>query len=700
MANKEELAALMASDGDHEKKISLLKKAVVTVTKQKQAVEANQARLQEELGTAAQQLAEAQRENAALQRKIKTLEGQVEQERSSGSAFGQNMLKGLSSIMGSGDSAGRGGGGRGGRGGAAAKLALSPEDVERLISENEQLHRQTYTAKTTLEDAQRAGARETERLQGEVARLQREAQELRRTQETTSATCDRLRADSLAERALGDFCRHFFVAALRRLPLEATATLASPAVEVRWPAGRLASSPTIASLSSSLPPATVREHVALTLQSATGCMKTLLRGVSVLAVVLREQLPSRERATVGDLECLRDRLSVFVEAHSTKKERLMYLFDQLDARLSAVLQGDGTGGRPTPPAAEALAEMQEETVLLTLEWVGFLRAQLPLLVESCVSYLPHGHTYTLRRTRGGDSATAAASPPETTAERGEFVEQVTKHGCATLASIEGSLSAMRLLVQRSPIAYNSGNGEVGQDDDGGGGGAAALPMELCSLLALQQFWWEGTTAVRALHSSIQLLNGGLEDMAEACNKSEIRDALHYVCRCLQAMAAAAEERRSSAGATRGDADAAISALSPGAVLSHTAVGAAARGSSPRLARQGTGGAHVMAQPTTDVSRGTANADGYEELLAALSAADRAAVSYYTQMNYLYVEMAEKDDAVQTAQDAVAHLQRLIHSERAEAEQTRHALQSQISLLSTQLIEMVDASPMGASSSSL
>ena len=47
MSNKEELAALMASDGDYEKKISLLKKAVVTVTKQKQEIESRQAQLQE-----------------------------------------------------------------------------------------------------------------------------------------------------------------------------------------------------------------------------------------------------------------------------------------------------------------------------------------------------------------------------------------------------------------------------------------------------------------------------------------------------------------------------------------------------------------------------------------------------------------------------------------------------------------------------
>lgn len=666
MSNKAELAALMASDGDFEKKISLLKKAVVTVTKQKQEIEAKQTQLQEELGSATQQLAEAQRENGVLQRKVKTLEAQLEQERSSGSAFGQNMLKGLSSIMGNSDAGGRGG--RGGRGGAAsAHLALSADDVERLIGENEQLHRQTYAFKTKLEDAQRASTRDAEKARGDVARLQREAQELRRALETSTAACDRLRADHLTERALADFCRHFFVAALlHQSPGDRAPSAAGSTVELRWPAH----SGLHANAGSDALPAMVREQTTLTVQSAAGTLRTLLRGVSVLAVVLREQLPSRERGTVSDLECLRDRLSVFIEAHEAKKERLMSVLEQIDSLLATA----------APGSAETLVEAQGEVVRLTLEWVCLLRAQLPLLVESCVAYLPQGHPYTIHSLPPPGAAAqsdAGGKQTRTTVERGEFVEEVTKHGLSTLASIEGSLMALRMLVQRSPSAYTNGD--------------ARAPVDPTSLLTLQQFWWEGCVSVRALHASIWVLNLGLADMAEACNKSEVRDALHYVCKCLEAMAAAANELRD---ATYGDADAAAETAPPAAF------------SSRRMSRTGsrsrTAAAQDCAVQPSDGGRGASaaaaaaggagvSADAYEELLAALAAADRAAASYYTQMNYLCVEMAEKEDAAQTALDAVAHLQRLINAERAEAEHTRQALQSQISVLSTQLVEMTDAS---------
>ncbi|AYU80731.1 hypothetical protein, conserved [Leishmania donovani] len=700
MSSKEELAALMASDGDFEKKISLLKKAVVTVTKQKKEVEARQTQLQGELSSATQQLAEAQRVNAALQRKVKSLEAQLEQERSSGSAFGQNMLKGLSSIMGNSDSTNRSGA-RGERGSASDQLSLSPADVERLISENEQLHRQIYTFKTKLEDAQHSSAKDAEKLKSDVARLQRETQELRRSLEVNTATGDRLRADYLTERALGDFCRHFFVATLLRPQQERESFLAGTTVEVRWPAKGPSSNSAAAAFSDSLP-AVVRESAALALRSAAGTVKTLLRGVSVLAVVLQEQLPSRERATVGDLECLRDRLSVFLEAHTAKKDSLMYLLEQLDSQLSALQHADEEGCS-APASVDAFVEAQGNIVQLVLEWVGLLRTQLPLFVESCVAILPHGHSYTMYTAHvSAGTGDGAAAPRKTTSKRGEFVEEVTRHGYATLASIEGSLTAMRMLIQRSPTAYYRcyNNGNLG-------GGppeppttketlnftplleATQPPMDLSSLLALQQFWWEGCTSVRSLRASIRAFNSSLVDVAEACNKSEIRDALNYLCKCLEAIAAASEEMNGSSRLVPADADAAIAALAPDAFASRTPAHASSSEASSWAFRPRTA---IATSPTLTAEgvHDAAYADKYEELLVALSAADRAAASYYTQMNYLYVEMAEKEDALQTALEAVAHLQQLIIAERAEAKHTRQALQSQISLLSTQLVEMAGA----------
>ncbi|KAG5490329.1 hypothetical protein JKF63_00449 [Porcisia hertigi] len=703
MTSKEELAALMASEGDFEKKISLLKRAVVRVTKQRQEAEARQSQLQEELSTATQQLEEAQRVNATLQRKVKSLEAQREHEPGSGSAFGQNVLKGLSSIMGNIDSAGRVDG-RGGCGASREKLSLSQEDVERLISENEQLHRQMYTLKTKLEDTQRSATNEAERLRSEVGRLQGEVQELRSSLETTTTTLDSLRAEYLTERALGDFCRHFFVASLRQAQQERASSVTDTIVEVRWPA-RGPSSDLAATPFSDPSPAVVRERTVHTLQSSVGTLKTLLHGISALAVVLKEKLPLRKRATVGDLECLRDRLSIFLEAHMVKKARLMHLLEKLDSPLSALQHAGEEGSCSALVSTETFVEAQDEIVQAVLEWVGFLRSQLPLLVECCVSFLPHSHVYTLHTAYVSCvQGNGAAASPQQAIGRGEFVEVITRHGYAALASIEGSLMAMRMLVQRSPAAYRhcdhievlsgvtsapttsretltlTSSSETKQP-----------PIALSSLLALQQFWWEGCASVRSMHSAIQVLNGGLADIADACNKSEVRDTLHYLRKCLQTMAVDSGEIVASSEAALADAEAAVDALSPGTIASRM----------PAHASSGDG-ALWMSRPKTECTKsssvlptgsvpGVVYPENYEELLIALSAADRAAASYYTQMNHLYAEMAEKEDAEQTALEAVTHLQQLIEAERAEAKHTHHALQSQISLLSTQLVEMAEAS---------
>ncbi|KPA80628.1 hypothetical protein ABB37_04819 [Leptomonas pyrrhocoris] len=748
MSNKAELAALMASDGDYEKKISLLKKAVVAVTKQKQEIETRQTQLQEELRTATQHLTEAQRENAALQRKVKTLEAQVEQQRSSGSAFGQNMLKGLSSIMGSNDAGGRAGG-RGGRGSdTRAQLALSAEDVERLVTENEQLHREKYTYQTKFEDAQRTGTKDAENLRNDVARLQRELGELHGTLDTVTGQCDRLNADYLVERALGDFCRHFFVAALRRSTASLTSLGGAEVVaELQWPAApRTQPQPAPSPLSSSrndLPaesppspsspallsgamPAEALEQVVRALQSSCGTVKTLLRAISVLIVVLREQLPRRERATVGDLECLRDRLCVFLDAHTIKKDRLMYFLEQLDTHLASLLIPiDAVAKDGAAPTAETLAAAQDEVLQLFLEWLGLLRAQTPLLVESCVSYLSPGHTYTLHARRGATSGhseedvarPALTSPSRTTTDRAEFVEEVTKYGYATLASVEGALTAARMLLQRSPTAYGSSpravnaegdvprNGRVlGDEVDAVGDtdqlntpprGAASSVVEVGALLALQRFWWEGCTSARALHTSARVLDGGVQDLAEACNKSEVRDALLYLSRCLRSLATASADIE----LREKDTEAVMEAVRPAKCFCSGGCGegGVSGDASTKLPSAASSRAATAAVVAANghgrdgrISLLPASAEAYEEVLVALAAADRAAVAYYTQMNYLYRELADKEDAVQTAAEAVRQMKKLLEMERTESEHTQQTMQAQISVLSNQLIEMADA----------
>ncbi|KPI86774.1 hypothetical protein ABL78_4143 [Leptomonas seymouri] len=736
MSNKAELAALMASNGDYEKKISLLKRAVVTVTKQKQEVESRQTQLQEELRTSTQHLMEVQRENTVLRQKVKTLETQLEQERSSGSAFGQNMLKGLSSIMGSNDAGGRGGGGggrgggRGGRGGSGPQLALSAEDVERLVTENEQLHREKYTYKTKLEDTQRTSAKDMANLKAEVAQLQKELGELHSTLDTVTGRCDQLNADYLVERALADFCRHFFVVALsnnkERLALQGGVEMVA---ELRWPTASrtqqressLPPSSRSAFQVESLPlgncpascsgamPVEVKEQVVHALQSSCGTVKTLLRAISVLIVALREKLPRGERATVSDLDCLRDRLSVFLDAHAIRKDCLMSLLESFEAYLANLLEPrDGAAEGGDVLTAETLVEAQVEVLQLFLEWVGLLRAQTPLLVESCASYLPPNQTYNLRVGRSEEAHyREGAVQPATTTDRAEFVEEMTKYGYATLASVEGALTAVQVLIQRSPEAYYSSLRAV--DAEGGvspnrsleskadesaneanSSPPAALShaMDVCTLLALQRFWWEGCASVRVLRTSVRGLDSGIQDLAEGCNKSEVRDTLQYLSKCLRSLIAASIDTELIGEG----AEAVMEAEQPIRYLYGCGTCCVPGGASQQLPSRSPSCATAAANGLGHDSRfflSSSSAEAYEEILVALAAADRAAVAYYTQMNYLYREMADKEDALQTAAEAVQEMKRLLEMERAESEHTRQTMQTQISVLSNQLIEMAD-----------
>lgn len=709
MTSKQEVAALMASDGDHEKKISLLKKAIVTVTKQKQEMEAAQQQLQEELRLSRDALAESRRENTTLQRRVQTLESQLEQARSSGSAFGQNMLKGLSSIMGSVD--GSSGGERHGSQAKAkdGQLLLSPEDVNRLVKENEQLHMQVFTLKVKLEETQRGLQAETQRYQSELGQLQGELQDLRGLLEATTKACDDLNASCALQQAISDFCHGYFELALPSISTSPSASTAGrrppPAAAaaeqdrflLTWPP---ASGPS--SVSTAVQPVDVPASIVQHLLSCCEVVKTLLTAVTVLAVTLREQLPRFHRSTVGDLRVITERLSRFIDAHSVKKDRMMYLLEQLEKALSScdamsdetdercgteeALSGEMPGVSTSFVKPLDIIEVQVDLIHLLIEWLALLRLHAPILIDSCVAYLPPDHSFSLRTIADaqalGSGMTAAYAQPVTDVvevERSVFIEGVTRTASQTLASIQGSLMAVECFIAKSPYYCRSGasfvqpqNSTEACDD-----GSAAPPhhreaptvlpdkRDVARLLGLQQFWLNGCNAVRLLHQSLPPLSAAIANVAEACNKSEVRDTLQYIGKQLQCIRAA------SVGSAR---------ATQCPVGGEEAWMRSAPDDAPRGKPLTCPGGYPLAAEDSAIGA----ASGVTDHLTALAAADRAAATYYTQMNHLYLALAEKEDQLFRTEEEMTTIRAQLQTDRYETALMQKALEEQIKLLSNQL----------------
>lgn len=168
-----------------------------------------------------------------------------------------------------------------------------------------------------------------------------------------------------------------------------------------------------------------------------------------------------------------------------------------------------------------------------------------------------------------------------------------------------------------------------------------------------------------LQQSVPRLAAALADIAEACNKSEVRDALQYLRRQVMAIRVA-------------DVDLAD------AVTYHTAEAEVGRQLHSGELPQNLSAVHPAGNlPVADA--GVTSMSGTDsELLIALAAADRAAAGYYTQLNYIYLALAEKEDELRSAEEALSSLRTQLQTDRYEAAVARKALEDQITLLSNQL----------------
>ncbi|RNF03889.1 hypothetical protein TraAM80_05485 [Trypanosoma rangeli] len=595
MSSKEEVVALMAH-GDAEAKISLLKKAVVSVTKQKQMLEQHNKQLQDQMAAIGAELARVQEENMTLRRDLNAAEGELGVGRKRGhfAASVRTTLKGLSSFVTGTD---------GEDGGAAAKRTrgaeLSPEDKEKLVAENETIHMQLFDLRKMYENERQQWKTERERLSSECTAMQQEVTELRKLLDSTAHACDRLNMECTRQAALAQFCHHFFVSSWNTAehPQRIHVVMA----------------PSLATKRGGVPPREVREELALgTLTGVTAFIRTLMSAVSVLVASLRDSFSTQMRGiTLVDMRCYRDRLSVLLEAHGVQRAGVIFHVTELEEALTATAAPD-----------EKLTQIQRVQGLLISSlnnWLGMVCEHVRLIIDACMKVESHNLT-------------------EHKKDKQAFIESATLGAVSTIAAIRGSLEALQDVCDTSCTLFK---------------------QQACDstewLLALERFWWEGCGASSSLRWAVESLREQLQEISKyAPSNDHVRAALQFMCKSLETFA-------SRAWSTKREVTCLPTSEVPRA---------------PSLVDH-------PANPT--ITCGFASADN-EELVAALAAADRAAVCYHTQMNYTLLELAEKQEALANAQEDVRRLMSVNQQLAEDANRAREVFETQIRLLSDQLVE--------------
>ncbi|CCW59718.1 unnamed protein product [Phytomonas sp. EM1] len=671
MADASEIAALMASEGDYEKKISWLKRAIVSVTKQKQEVEAQNAQLQRNFLASQKESEQLKEENLKLHKRVSMLESELQQERKK-TSFGHTMLKGLSSLVSTnqiGVTEGEHTGQRAGQVGESRALDLSSADVEHIIKQNEDLMIQLYDIKNDYEELRKSCQKDTEKHQAELISITHETEDLRILLEEVTNACDALNSDCSRLKAIVHFCRYFFsIASLRSTPAAitmGTSTLgndtphAQSAYQHKLYFQLLFPADTDSPIES-LPTDIEEELVRRTIQNVCRRLSTLLSGVSVLIVALRDALPQSPRSTVASLRFSEDRLTALLEANNVVKDRLSYLIKNLE---EFVLTSSDKNAATLTDSVSTLLSNQRELLQGVCSWVTMIQNHLPLLVNGCTAYLPQDHKYRVRTSALSDDVCEVS-------DREVFVDMVVANANAVLSWIRGCLEGMELLLwepaEKVLSAMIAQHSEVCALPD------ASRTAQLKWLIAHQQVWWEGSTALPELVRASLVMVSALEDMAGACAVAQIRDVIKYIASNLDLLSSGKK-----GGRCLSDQKMRVCALGDSHCFkSHDVVG-----KGPPLP-----------QSSQESYFDTQHADP-DELLHGLAAADRAAVCYYTQMNATMIELAKKEDIIWGLQEELQEARVRLDQQEIESERMQVALQEQIGILSDQLVVFTNSAAL-------
>lgn len=208
MPSTDEVEKVMSSS-DHRKKTEMLSKAVVAITKKNQNLEQDHLRLVAELARTQAELNNAKEEISKL-RQTKGRDSGLRHsppllDSANQPHFGQQVLKGLSSFVGV---SAEGSGSPTGNG--VESPPLSPEEIAKLLSENQYLHRVVTEYRSKQEAAAVIIKRESSLKQEERIRLQSDLASLQSQLQTATIAKDRLECLTSQQKGMLAVFEHFF----------------------------------------------------------------------------------------------------------------------------------------------------------------------------------------------------------------------------------------------------------------------------------------------------------------------------------------------------------------------------------------------------------------------------------------------------------------------------------------------------------
>lgn len=625
MASREELEAVMSSTGDSEKKISLLKKAIVVVTKQKQELEGKYLTVCGELERTQDELAGLKDKNIQLTQRLVAVE---EAEEARKKSFGQGMFKGWSSLV-TGDAAA---GARKGQG-EAAPSGVSQEGVQQLIAENEGLHKKLFQVESELQELRKTYTAKESKRAMELKKAEREVTELRTLLESATQACDLLNTEVVTQRGFNFFCRSFFTLGLDTspaAPLSAGSSPPSPSATASGGAagGRLTVKLRCPPHDVEPPLHAAQRHIATT----TKQFSLLLLAVTNAGNALLESLPRGRNQTVGDIANHSRLLKGFLQSHASAKEAILSAATQLQSATAAETPEASPSADDSALAVHSLIDTLLSTLL---RWLHMVSVHVPLLVECLVVLL---------MPRGVKNPRLPSSPASSApVDRETLTREAVKSFSTIVLSLEGSIDALTVLLKSASEAF------------------AALspqsPMQCPAawLATLLSFLAEGALSGPLLSDSIAQANEFLRSAAANCDSSVLRDSLTFI---------AAELAKLQPTTT-------TTAPPQCPASHHTAL--PVRNNS---IGGGGGGARSYAE--------TGDTADLCTVLNALSAADNAAVLYHSHTEQLLLELAMQKDVARALEQEIERLQLELSDKCEEAERARVVMQNQITLLSEQL----------------
>ncbi len=623
-------AAAAFAEGDADKKISMLKRAVVNLTRHKAELEQQCAAHVAKVSTLEAQLGHSQQQNNALLATVQSNSIEIDALKkkiaaATAAASSSNVassvasaaLKGITNLIPLGNSGADNSGDKNSARGpvvatAAGRLALSAEDQQRMFEENEALHIQMFELKSNLEGQIRALSKTNASQAASITSLKAAA-----AQSEASAASSKQELEALRHAAREDRMIAHFLMSSSQLRLAACDS------NNKEDSNDLFSPMVCAS------PGYLDRHTAQFLSTKIDhyleMFTSLLSGVGTLITALDDSARRIPRsANADENQAVRERLRLLRDAHQGSREAVASAIGSIRDCLSS----------PASSSWSKLEECVQALVRSATMWLTAIRHNVPILVDCAVALLPRDHSVFVF---------GRGTPLQAAGSRDVYVSLLSESLGDVVSAAIGAIRTAGALVGRIPaaVSFSASSSSV----------RGSEMLDWCVLL----WWvlWRGCETSCRLAMSCSTAHTLMSEMAQHCSDDRAQIALDYLARIVQAVAdtsAVKDDARTSANSEE---------------------------------------AHNSGDHCSEPAKRGRQADEYvAELKEALRLADQSAVRHYVQLQRVLLELHDQQGVADGLRQELLQQRRDAAGKEADLQHVVGAYEEQIRLLSDRLADLV------------